>query len=69
MIIFLKPPVKSTKTATKGAKQIAEENVSTLSFYRNMAFGATALYLTIMMVFFEFRTLTIVSILNYDYKL
>ncbi|CAD6244914.1 GSCOCG00013529001-RA-CDS [Cotesia congregata] len=53
------PPVKSTKTATKGAKQIAEENVSTLNFYRNMAFGATVFYLTIMMVFFQFTTLSI----------
>ncbi|XP_015602516.1 transmembrane protein 208 isoform X2 [Cephus cinctus] len=53
------PPTKSSKVATKGAKQIVEENVSTLSFYRNMVFGAAGIYLTAMMVFFEFTTLTI----------
>ncbi|XP_012279239.1 transmembrane protein 208 [Orussus abietinus] len=54
------PPTKSTKVATRGAKQIAEENLSTLCFYRNMIFGASGLYFTIMTTFFEF---TITSIL------
>lgn len=52
---------KSSKVATKGAKQIVEENVSTLNFYRNMVFAAVAIYLTIMMVFFSFNALEIVS--------
>ncbi|XP_046733973.1 transmembrane protein 208 [Diprion similis] len=53
------PPTKSTKVATRGAKQILEENASTLSFYRNMVFGASGIYLTAMMVFFAFTTFTI----------
>lgn len=52
------PPTKSTKVATRGAKQIVEENASTLNFYRNMVFGAAGAYLTAMMAFFEFTTLT-----------
>jgi len=35
------------KQATKGAKQIVEENAATLSFYRNMMFGSYALYFTL----------------------
>merc|ERR1712071_281742 len=35
---------KSGKQATKGQKQIAEENVATLSFYRNMSLIAIAVY-------------------------
>ncbi|XP_011309807.1 transmembrane protein 208 isoform X2 [Fopius arisanus] len=53
------PPTKSTKVATRGAKQILEENVSTLNFYRNMVFIASGVYLVIMIVFFEFTPLTI----------
>ncbi|XP_043465078.1 transmembrane protein 208 [Leptopilina heterotoma] len=53
------PPTKSTKTATKGAKQIVEENVSTLKFYMCMIAIAVGIYLTIMMIFFEFTTLAI----------
>jgi len=41
------PPQKG-KQGTKGAKQIVEENVSTLKFYRNMAMGANALSLVIL---------------------
>ncbi|KAG7211269.1 hypothetical protein KM043_010576 [Ampulex compressa] len=50
---------KKGKVATKGAKQIAEENVTTLSFYRNMILAALGLRLTIMMLFFEFTMLQI----------
>lgn len=57
---LLQPPTKSTKVATRGAKQIVEENASTLSFYRNMVFGASGIYLTSMMVFFAFTSFTIV---------
>ncbi|XP_063983014.1 transmembrane protein 208 [Diachasmimorpha longicaudata] len=53
------PPTKSTKVATRGAKQIVEENVSTLNFYRNMVFIASGVYLVTMLVFFSFTTLTI----------
>ncbi|XP_011328904.1 transmembrane protein 208 isoform X3 [Ooceraea biroi] len=50
---------KKGKTLTKGAKQIKEENASTLSFYTNMALGATGIYFVAMMVLFEFTMLTI----------
>lgn len=63
LYIYFQPPTKSSKVGTKGSKQIVEENVSTLSFYRNMVFAAVGIYLTVMMVFFEFTTLTIVSCL------
>jgi len=60
---------KSSKVATRGAKQIVEENGATLNFYRNMVFVAVGIYLTLMMVFFEFNaleiTLTIFSGLVY----
>lgn len=46
---------------TKGAKQIVEENKTTLSFYRNMIIGALGIYFTVMMLFFDFTTLSIVS--------
>lgn len=59
---FLQTQQKKGKVATRGAKQIVEENVSTLNFYRNMVFGACGVYLTLMLVFFEFTTLTVVSI-------
>ncbi|XP_031783750.1 transmembrane protein 208 [Nasonia vitripennis] len=59
------PPTKSTKQATRGAKQIVEENVSTLSFYRNMILGAAGTYLIVMSIFFEFTTLpTLLTILT-----
>ncbi|KAK9880855.1 hypothetical protein WA026_013180 [Henosepilachna vigintioctopunctata] len=45
------PPQKG-KQGTKGAKQIVEENVSTLNFYRNMAMGANAFSL-ILLVFYN----------------
>ncbi|XP_012223453.1 transmembrane protein 208 isoform X2 [Linepithema humile] len=50
---------KKGKVLTKGAKQITEENTSTLSFYTNMALGAMGVYFAVMMVLFEFTTLTI----------
>ncbi|XP_033223898.1 transmembrane protein 208 [Belonocnema kinseyi] len=53
------PPTKSTKTATRGSKQIVEENVSTLNFYMYMIVAALGIYLTSMLVLFEFTTLTI----------
>ncbi|CAG9822375.1 unnamed protein product [Phaedon cochleariae] len=45
------PPQKG-KQGTKGSKQIVEENVSTLNFYRNMAIGANASSL-IILVFYQ----------------
>ena len=36
--------LKRLKAATKGAKQIVEENKITLSFYQNMIIGALGIY-------------------------
>ncbi|CAG9771010.1 unnamed protein product [Ceutorhynchus assimilis] len=44
------PPQKG-KQATKGAKQIVEENQATLVFYRNMAMIANALSLAILVFY------------------
>lgn len=45
------------KTPTKGAKQIITENMATVKFYRNMAFGAFSLYGIIMASYYaEFFT-------------
>nr|CAG4635185.1 EOG090X0IGL [Alona affinis] len=41
---FKKLEKKSSKQATKGRKQIVEENAATLTFYRNMSMGAVAAY-------------------------
>ncbi|KAJ8925056.1 hypothetical protein NQ315_001227 [Exocentrus adspersus] len=51
------PPQKG-KQGTKGAKQILEENVSTLNFYRNMAIGANAL--SLMILVFYHSTISII---------
>ncbi|XP_006615579.1 transmembrane protein 208 [Apis dorsata] len=48
---------KKTKVATKGAKQIVEENKITLSFYQNMIIGAIGIYFMVTMLFFNFTTL------------
>ncbi|XP_076622559.1 transmembrane protein 208 [Colletes latitarsis] len=50
---------KKAKVATKGAKQIVEDNRTTLSFYRNMILGAFGIYSTIMIFFFKFTILSI----------
>nr|SVE74554.1 EOG090X0IGL [Daphnia barbata] len=47
---------KSTKQATKGQKQIVEENVATLSFYRNMSVAAVAFYVSACGVFWSTTT-------------
>lgn len=39
-----------------------EENIGTLKFYRNMAGGGTAVYLTILFLCFELTAFTIVSL-------
>ncbi|KAJ8976904.1 hypothetical protein NQ317_014075 [Molorchus minor] len=44
-------PQQKGKQGTKGAKQIIEENVTTLNFYRNMAIGANALSLIILVFY------------------
>ncbi|KAG6804127.1 transmembrane protein [Apis mellifera caucasica] len=49
--------IKKTKVATKGAKQIVEENKTTLNFYQNMIIGAVGIYFMITMLFFNFTTL------------
>lgn len=47
------------KQGTKGAKQIVEENVTTLKFYRNMAIIANAV--SLMILVFYSSTINIVS--------
>nr|CAG4645933.1 EOG090X0IGL [Lynceus sp. MCZ IZ 141354] len=47
---------KSGKQATKGSKQIAEENVSTLKFYRNMAVIAAAVYFSTCVLWWSTTT-------------
>ncbi|KAK4873496.1 hypothetical protein RN001_015525 [Aquatica leii] len=44
-------PQQKGKQGTKGAKQIVEENASTLKFYRNMAIGANATSLIILVFY------------------
>lgn len=51
--------VKKGKTGTKGAKQIVEENVSTLKFYKRMIAVAAAVHFIVTKCFFEFTALTI----------
>ncbi|CAB0030930.1 unnamed protein product [Trichogramma brassicae] len=53
------PPTKSTKQATRGAKQIVEENESTINFYRNMLLSSTVIHLVVTYIFFQFDALTI----------
>lgn len=40
--------------ATKGSKQIVEENAATLKFYQYMAAGSTTIFLVLIFLFFEF---------------
>lgn len=61
VFLRLQPSTKSSKQATRGAKQIVDENVSTIRFYRNMILGAGGTYLILMSLFFEFTTLPTVS--------
>lgn len=58
----LKQPQQKGKQGTKGAKQIVEENATTLKFYRNMAMGTTAVYVVLVALLFEFTGLCIVSV-------
>ncbi|KAH8233721.1 hypothetical protein KR026_011771 [Drosophila bipectinata] len=50
--LSLQPPQKG-KQGTKGAKQIVEENKTTLAFYRNMAIGCATTSLLISFLVFE----------------
>lgn len=51
------------KQGTRGLKQIVEENVHTLSFYRNMVFISNAVFLAVTCVFFDlFSTFNIVML-------
>nr|XP_022917441.1 transmembrane protein 208 [Onthophagus taurus] len=47
----MKTTEKKGKQGTKGSKQIIEENVSTLNFYRNMAIFANATSLIILVFY------------------
>ena len=42
---------KKGKEGTRGSGLIAKENVETLTFYRNMIFGANGIYFTVMTLF------------------
>lgn len=48
---------KKGKEGTKGQKQILEENVATLNFYRNMVFGANGIYLILTFLLGDFFSL------------
>ncbi|XP_020290555.1 transmembrane protein 208 [Pseudomyrmex gracilis] len=54
--------VKKGKVLTKGAKQIMEDNTSTLKFYAIMAISAMVAHVGVTFVMFEFTTLTIVLV-------
>lgn len=54
-------PQQKGKQGTKGAKQIAEENVATLKFYRNLAAGGTAVFLAVTFLLFDLTWFSIVS--------
>lgn len=41
---------KKGKVGTKGAKQIVEENVATLKFYRNMSLIACGIFLAVVVL-------------------
>merc|ERR1712026_557977 len=41
---------KKGKVGTRGAQQIARENVETITFYRNMILGANGIYFCIMTI-------------------
>ncbi|XP_059472672.1 transmembrane protein 208 [Neocloeon triangulifer] len=49
-------PQQKGKQGTKGQKQIVEENIATLSFYRNIALGATGAFALVTGIFFEIFT-------------
>lgn len=53
-------PTQKGKQGTKGAKQIVEENKTTLAFYRNMAIGCAAPALLLSFLVFEFTKVTII---------
>ncbi|XP_037950111.1 transmembrane protein 208 [Teleopsis dalmanni] len=53
-------PQQKGKQATKGAKQIVEENKSTLTFYRNMGLGSAAASIIVNAIFFEISKVTVI---------
>lgn len=54
-------PQQKGKQGTKGAKQIVEENKTTLTFYRNMAIGCAVPAVLLSFLVFEVTKLTVVS--------
>lgn len=52
-------PQQKGKQATKGAKQIVEENKTTLAFYRNMSIGCAAPAVLLSFLVFEITKLTV----------
>jgi hypothetical protein len=64
---------KKGKEGTRGAAQIARENVATLTFYRNMILGANGIYFTVMTLlgrnYFAFEiTMWVLSALIYTLR-
>lgn len=58
---------KKGKVGTKGAKQIVEENVATLKFYRNMSLGACGIFIIVALLIKSLSgtiiTMTIITLL------
>ncbi|ALC41313.1 CG8320 [Drosophila busckii] len=52
-------PQQKGKQGTKGAKQIVEENKTTLAFYRNMSIGCAVPAILLNFLVFEFTKLTV----------
>lgn len=57
---------KKGKAATKGSKQIVEENVATLKFYRAMSLAACVIFLVVVLLIKSFTgtiiTMTIITL-------
>lgn len=56
IIQFLQEEKKKGKVGTKGSKQIVEENIATLKFYRNMSLGACSIFLLVALLLKTFTT-------------
>ncbi|CAO1340584.1 unnamed protein product [Diamesa tonsa] len=58
---------KKGKVGTKGSKQIIEENVGTIKFYRNMSLGACVTYVCVASMYVQWTgtviTMTVLTIL------
>lgn len=65
--MYLEQAEKKGKVGTKGTKQIVEENVATLKFYRNMSLGACTLFILIALLLKDYTgTLITMSIITFS---